>query len=233
MATESLALDFDGHRLAYRVSGRRGDLPAVVVIGQYWRREDDVQVEMLGDRSQVFHITPVGYGTSDRVPGYAGEALPDQVAAVLDRHEVDRFVIWGYSAGGAMAACVARAEARTAALVCGGFSLFHRFTPGTMRQLDRRLAPNHASRSLWPWVNAFDWRCELAASAIPTLLYWGSDDRQMAAKLRLSRAELFFARIEFVEFEGLDHATCNSSEALRDAVVPTVRDWIDRCACPS
>lgn len=228
VATATLALDFDGHRLAYRLSGRRGDGPAIVVVNQYWRPEDAVHVRMLGDRSQVFHITPVGYGKSDRVPGYAGEALPDQVIAVLDRHEVERFVVWGYSAGGAMAACVARATPRTAALICGGFSLFHRFTPGTMRTLDRRLAPDHASRSLWPWVNAFDWHHEIDAMALPTLLYWGGSDRQMASKLRRSSSALFVGQVDFVEFEGLDHGACNSSEALAGLVVPTIRDWMAR-----
>lgn len=50
----------------------------------------------------------VGYGYSERVPGYAGEALADQFLAVLDHHGLDRFVVWGFSAGGAIAASVAR-----------------------------------------------------------------------------------------------------------------------------
>lgn len=223
MATETLALDFNGHRLVYRVSGRG---PALVVISQYWRREDEVHVRRLADGWQVHHITPVGYGASDRVPGYAGEALAEQVAAVLSRHQADRFVIWGYSAGGAMAACVARASPRTAGLVCGGFSLFDRLTPGTMRQLDRRLHPEHASRSLWWWVNAFDWNDEIEAMSCPSLFYWGSTDRQMAKKLRRAQTQLGLQNVDFVEFAGLDHAACNSFEALTDEVVPMVEGWI-------
>ena len=222
--TETLSLEFDGHRLAYRVSGQG---PALVYISQYWRREDAVHVELLGDRCQLFHITPVGYGKSDRVPGYAGKALADQVVAVMDHHGVDRFVTWGYSAGGAMAACVARATRRTAGLICGGYSLFGPFPPSALRQLDRRLHPEHASRSLWWWVSTFDWCAEVDVMHCPSLFYWGGDDRQMAAKLRRS-SELSFTRsVDFVEIPGLDHGACNTFEGLRDPVVPTVREWID------
>jgi pimeloyl-ACP methyl ester carboxylesterase len=108
---------------------------------------------------------PVGYGYSERVPGYAGEALADQALAVLDRHGVDRFVIWGYSKGGAMAACIARGTGRTAGLVCGAFSLLDRPSDASMRQMDRRLAPDHPSRSLWAWVKRFDWAEQLATTS--------------------------------------------------------------------
>src|SRR6476659_7820905 len=117
---ETRHLDFDGHRLAYRVNG---DGPALVVMSLYRRREDAVQARILSDRWRVFQIQPLGYGYSERVPGYAGEALAAQVVAVLDRHGVNRFIVWGYSQGGAMAACIARGTRRTAGLVCGAFSI--------------------------------------------------------------------------------------------------------------
>lgn len=187
-----------------------------------------VHVRMLGDRCEVFHITPVGYGESDRVPGYAGEALPDQVLAVLDRHEVNRFVVWGYSAGGAMAACVARATPRAAGLVCGGFCPIDALPPGTMRSLDRRLRPDHASRSLWWWFKTFDWATELASMSCARLLYWGSKDRQMAGRLQRAQREMELQEVEFVEFAGLDHAGCNAREALEGQVVPTIANWLSR-----
>jgi pimeloyl-ACP methyl ester carboxylesterase len=219
------SLDFDGHRLTYRASGRG---PALVVVSQYWRREDEVRVRLLSDCWQLFEITPVGYGQSDRVPSYAAEALPDQVLAVLDRHEVARFAIWGYSAGGAMVACVARATPRAVALVCGGFSLFDPLTPGMLRQLDRRLPPDHPSRSLWWWLNAFDWNSEVRAMSCPCLLYWGSDDRQMAGKLRRAQTRLHLQNVDFAEFAGLDHAACNTCDALSERVVPAVDKWLAR-----
>ncbi|NYJ75880.1 alpha/beta fold hydrolase [Allobranchiibius huperziae] len=214
-------MTFDGHRLAYRVHGSG---PALVIVNQYWRAEDEVHTQLLSDRWQLFHITPVGYGESARVPGYAGEALCDQVLAVLDRHEVERCVIWGYSAGGAMAACVARATTRVSAMVCGGYSLFDPLTPGTLRQLDHRLRPDHASRSLWWWVNRFDWSNEVATMPCASLFYWGSDDRQMATKLRRAQNQLLLGDAEFVEFAGLDHASCNTHDALREHVIPMITE---------
>jgi pimeloyl-ACP methyl ester carboxylesterase len=222
-------LDFDSHRLAYRVSGGG---PALVVISQYWRKDVEVHTRLLGDHWQLFHITPVGYGLSDRVPGYAGEALPEQVLAVLDHHGVERFAIWGYSAGGAMAACVARATTRAAGFVCGGFSLFDQFTPGTLRQLDRRLHPDHASRSLWWWVNSFDWTREVQDMSCPCLLYWGSDDRQMAKKLRRRQIQLLPSDVHFVEFAGLDHGACATRESLEEPVVPTIEHWLANHVVP-
>ena len=78
---ETLHVDFDGHRLAYGVSG---DGPALVVLNLYRRRADMIQARILSDRWRVFQIYPLGYGYSDRVPGYAGEALPGQILGVLD-----------------------------------------------------------------------------------------------------------------------------------------------------
>jgi pimeloyl-ACP methyl ester carboxylesterase len=216
------SLDFDGHRLSYAANGHG---PALVIVSQYWRAEHEVQVSLLSDHWQLFHITPVGYGRSERVPGYAGEALADQVLAVLDRHQVDRFAIWGYSASGAMAACVGRATARAAAIVCGGLSLFDPLTPGTLRQLDSRLRPDHPSRDLWSWVNSWDWTGEVSATSRPWLVYWGSDDRQTARKLRRAQAQLSLPNVEFVEFAGLDHAGCGGRQPLRELVVPTVDQW--------
>ena len=185
--SEARHIDFDGHRLAYGVTGQG---PALVVLHLYRRREDNVRARLLSDRCQVFQIAPLGYGYSDRVPGYAGEALASQITAVLDGHGVDRFVVWGYSAGGAMGAAIARRTSRVAALVCGGFSPVDLPTPGMMRQMDRRLRPDDPSRSLWWWFKGFDWSKELSEMSCPRLLYWGSEDRQMAIRLRRTREQL-------------------------------------------
>jgi len=225
--SETHYVDLDGHHVAYRVAGEG---PAIVVLHLYRRREDLIHLRVLGDRWQVFEIAPLGFGRSDRVPGYAGELLPDQILTVLDQHGVDRFIIWGYSAGGAMAACIARATSRTAALVCGGFSLLGVPTPGAMRQMDRRLAPDHPSRSLWAWVMSFDWADELRSMTCPRLMYWGSEDTsaQMAKRLRRDREQLADTDIDFLEFAGLGHAEVAGDEVLTDLVIPAVADWIGR-----
>lgn len=83
-------IQFDGHRLAYRVSGQG---PTLVVLSLYRRREDMMQARVLSDTYQVFQVAPLGYGYSNRVPGYTGERLAEQVLQVLDHHGVDRFVV--------------------------------------------------------------------------------------------------------------------------------------------
>jgi dienelactone hydrolase len=227
--TSILHLDFDGHRLAYRVSGRG---PALVVLSLYRRRADMVEARLLSDRLQVFQIAPLGYGYSDRVPGYTGEQLPDQILAVLDRHDVDRFVVWGYSKGGAMTLSIARATPRAAGLVCGGYTPDF-LTPGILRQMHRRLPPDNAARSLWSWHTSFDWSGEVSAMSCSRLFYWGSEDRQMARRLRRTSGQLTFQDVDFIEFPGLDHGGCSTPESMENPVVPTVADWISRRLGPA
>jgi pimeloyl-ACP methyl ester carboxylesterase len=227
--TETRQLDFDGHRLAYRVAG---DGPALVVLSLYRRRADVPQARLLSDRWRVFQVHPLGYGYSERVPGYAGEALVDQVLAVLDHHAVDRFVVWGISKGGAMAACIARATTRTAGLVTGAFSLHHP-TDAQMRRMDRRLRPDHPSRALWAWVKRFDWVEELLVMPCPGLLYWGSEDRNHAPGLRRTRDLLNGDDLEFVEFPGLGHEVGGEPQHITNSVVPMVVDWTARRLGPS
>jgi pimeloyl-ACP methyl ester carboxylesterase len=222
-------LEYDGHWLAYQVSGQG---PALVVLNLYRRREDLVRLRLIQSGWQVFQIAPLGYGYSERVPGYAGEALTGQILAVLDRHSVDHFVVWGYSAGAAMAACIARGTWRTAGLVCGGFSFLGSPSAASMRQMDLRLRRDHPSRTLWPWVKQIDWAEELKAMPFPRLLYWGSEDRQMAKRLRFAR-DLFSGHgVEFLEFPGLDHGAF-SQQVRVDLVIPAIEDWIARTVGPS
>jgi pimeloyl-ACP methyl ester carboxylesterase len=228
MKSQHLHFDFEGHRLTYRISGHG---PALVVPHLYRRPADVDQARLLSDRWQVFQIAPVGYGYSDRVPGYAGERLVDQVLAMLDQHSVDRFVYWGNSKGSAMGLCIARATDRIAGLVCGGFAPSP-MTPGVVRQLDRRLPPDHASRSLWWWYNNFDWTDELSTMSCARLFYWGSDDRQMATKLREMRSQIPLQDVDFMEFPGLAHASF-TPPVMEELVVPAVADWTERHVGPA
>jgi pimeloyl-ACP methyl ester carboxylesterase len=209
------SVDVDGHRLRYRVSGQG---PALVVLDLY-RGRDAVHARVLGDRWRVFQVHPLGYGDSDRVPGHTGEGLAGQVLRVLDKHDVDRFVVWGYSKGGAMALCVARQSERAAGFVCGGFAP-QVITSAVLQRLDRRLRPDHPSRSLWWWFRQVDWDAELRAMSCAQLFYWGADDRRMAPPLRALDAP----RAALVELPGLDHAACNEPDALEHVVVPTVAE---------
>lgn len=232
--TETRQLNFDRHRLVYRVTGEG---PALVVLSLYRRREDVIQARALGDRWRVFQIHPLGYGYSERVAGYAGEALTYQVLAVLDHDGVDRLVVWGISKGGAMAASVARGTPRTAGLVCGAYSLLDRPTDAQMRQMDRRLRPDHPSRTLWAWVKRFDWGEELRMMSCPSLLYWGSEDRRHAKGLRRARellgGQLGGQDVEFVEYAGLGHEAGGDPHHVADSVVPMVVDWTARRLSPT
>jgi pimeloyl-ACP methyl ester carboxylesterase len=225
--SDSQYVDYDGHRVAYRVAGEG---PALVVLHLYRRREPPVHLRVLGDRRQVFEVSPIGFGRSDRQPGYAGELLADQVHAVLDHNGVDRFVVWGFSAGGAMAACIARASTRVAGLICGGFALGAIPTPGALRQMDRRLPVNHPSRTQWEWVGRFDWDEELRSMRFPRLFFWGSEDTsaQMAKRLRKIRERFADDDIDFVEFPGVGHEVGGDETLLKELVFPAVTDWLGR-----
>lgn len=74
----------------------------------------------------------------------------------------------------------------------------------------------------------FDWDEELRAITCPRLLYWGSEDRQMAKKLWLAQQRLTLQAVDFVEFEGLDHGACNTEAALTGLVIPAVVSWVAR-----
>lgn len=229
--TEIRYIDFDGHGLAYRVSGRG---PALVLPYLYKLRADMIQARVLSDRWRVFQISPIGHGYSDRVPGYSGEALTDQITAVLDRHDVDRFVVWGYSSAGAMACCIAQESERAAGLICGGLHLGPGFLrPALIRQLDRRLRPDHPNRSLWWWMKRFDWHKELATMSCARLLYWGSEDARMAPGLTRAREDPSLQEVGFLEFPGLDHGGCSELPGIERQVVPAVAEWISARLGPS
>jgi len=60
------------------------------------------------------------------------------------------------------------------------------------------------------------------------LLYWGSEDRQMAQRLRRAREQLTLQDVDFIEFPGFDHGGCSSPEALAHVVVPAVAGWLEQ-----
>lgn len=57
-------------------------------------------------------------------------------------------------------------------------------------------------------------------------MYWGSQDRQMATKLRDAERQLLAQGVDFVEFSGLDHRACNDRKELEATVIPTVVEWL-------
>lgn len=157
---------------------------------------------------------------------------------MLDDDGVDRFVVWGYSKGGAMAACVAQRTPRTAGLVCGASSLLDHPTEAQMRRMEGRLRPGHPSRTLWAWVRRFHWAQELRTMPCPSLFYWGSEDRHARGLRRarelLSGQDLFGGQdVEFVEYPGLGHEAGGDPHLLATRVIPMVVDWTARRLGPT
>jgi pimeloyl-ACP methyl ester carboxylesterase len=224
MWSELRYLDIEGHRLAFREVGSG---PILIVLNLYRRRAALVDPKSLADRFRLIQVMPIGFGYSDRVPGYAGERLAHQLHVVVDECDDDQnFVVWGYSAGGAMALSVAKQSQRCAGAICGGLAPIGFPTPGAMRQMDRRLAPDAPPRSLWWWFTTIDWTDELARSTAPVLFYWGGTDRQMAKRLQRMSEILSFARLDFVELPGHDHAGANQPATVDREVTPAVERWL-------
>jgi pimeloyl-ACP methyl ester carboxylesterase len=215
---------FAGHDISYRVAGRG---PALVLVKPHRYPKDYLQLRLLADRYQVIQVEPLGFGASDRPHRLPGAGLHEQVLAVVDREAVDRFVVWGYSQGGAMAAAVARASPRVVAMVAGGFSLATQPTAAWVDRMDRQQRVPNAARTFWRQFKRFDWVAELAAMGCPSLLYVGGEDRVQAGGLRRTRASLADAGAIVVEFDGLDHRTCDREPAMSTRIVPTVVDWLN------
>lgn len=217
-------VSFAGHGISYRVAGSG---PALVLVKPHRYPKDYLQLRLLADRYQVIQVEPLGFGASDRPHNFPAAGLHEQVLAVVDREAVGRFVVWGYSQGGAMAAAVAQASPRVAAVVAGGFSLATQPTDAWVDRMDREQRVPVAARTFWHQFKRFDWIEELAAMMRPRLLYVGGEDRVHAAGLRRTRASLADRGATVVEFDGLDHRACDCEPAVSTRIVPTVVGWLD------
>ncbi|HZC26234.1 MAG TPA: alpha/beta hydrolase [Actinopolymorphaceae bacterium] len=221
---------FAGHRIAYHVAG---DGPAVVLVKNDRYSKISPELRLLSDRYTIIQISPLGFGRSDRPHDYPPGGIHEQVLAVLDHEDVDRFAVWGYSQCGAMAAVVAQGTTRAAAMVAGGFSLLNGGpTDAWMARMDREQRVPTAPRAFWHWFKRFDWADELAAMACPTLMYVGSEDPTSALIWRTNEASSDRG-VTIIEFEGLDHRGCEAEPALSTQVVPGVVDWLATSIGPS
>jgi pimeloyl-ACP methyl ester carboxylesterase len=216
---ETRHIEIDGHRIVYRVAGSG---PPLVALYPHRGPDRDPRPGLLADRWQVFQIDPLGFGASDRPHAWPASRFHEQVVAIMDRHGVDRFPVWGYSRGGAMAAAVAHATPRVSALICGGFSLVHHsITEAFLRRIDREQRISLLSRDLWRSFHQVDWSGALSAMPFPKLIYIGGDDtsqrRRMAANLEL-------IGVDVLCFDSLDHGGCERSHD----VVEAVAEWLSR-----
>ena len=185
------------------------------------------QLALLSGRYRVIQVEPLGFGASGRPHDYPRAGLHEQVLAVADREAVGRFVVWGYSQGGAMAAMVAQASPRVAGMIAGGFSPATEPTAAWSARMEREQRVPAAARAFWQRFARFDWTEELAAMGCPRLLYAGQDDSTRAAGLRRTLASLTDGGATVVEFDGLDHRTCNDEPAMSARIVPAVAGWLN------
>jgi pimeloyl-ACP methyl ester carboxylesterase len=208
---------YDGHRVWYRVAGSG---PALVLVRQNRVPADDRQLQLFSDRFTVLQVTPIGFGASERPAGYRpSDGVAPHILAAIDQEGIDRFAVWGYSQGAAMAAAVARATPRAVAMVCGGNPLIGVPTPGTLRRLDREPRLPVGAHAFWHWYASHDWDRELRAMECTKIVYFGSEDNPA---LRRRREQLITCGVDVHEFAGLDHHTCNSGPDFEQRVMPAV-----------
>lgn len=184
---------------------------------------------VLSDRFRVLQIHPVGFGASDRPADYAFGSIDAQVLAVLDREGVDRFVVWGFSQPGFMAAMTARATERAAALIIGGGSLIGFPSDAMMRRLEREPRLPRASLEFWRASRRFDWHHELRVLGRPALIYLGTADPAWK-RLRRLRPVLRGCGCDVIEFPDLDHQSAGlggTGVGLRRTVA-AITEWLDR-----
>jgi pimeloyl-ACP methyl ester carboxylesterase len=217
-------VEFAGHRVSYGVAG---DGPALIIVKPHRYPKEYIELSQLSDRFRVIQVSPLGFGDSDRPEDYPPAGIHEQVLRVADSEAADRFVIWGYSQGGAMAVAVAQASARVTALVAGGCSLLDRPTDAWIKRMDREQRVPVAARAFWHWYRRFDWLRELGAMQFPKLVYVGTMDRQQASGVRRSYELLRGQGVSVVQFDGLDHLTCHRDPDFSQRVVPTLVKWLD------
>ena len=111
----------DGRELAYALWGDPGGYPVLVLHGTPGCRLERWPDEDVYRRLGVFHITHdrAGYGRSTRRPGRHIVDEVDDVAALADHLDLERFGVTGGSGGGAHAlACAARLPDRVERVAC-------------------------------------------------------------------------------------------------------------------
>ena len=224
MALPYRHVTLDGARIAYQVTGSG---PAIVVIKNNRRPPDYGAVPLLAHSFSVFQVHPVGFGASDRPGRFEFGDIAQQLLAVMDQEEVGRFVVWGFSQGAAMAVMAARATARAAAVVAGGFPLIGVPTDGVIRRMEREPRIPRASLEFWRAYRRLDWATELRALDCPKLTYIGTEDPARKTMRRVSGV-LRYCGCDYVELEGLNHVTGGLGDCSNAGVATTraVTRWL-------
>ncbi|HEY4616404.1 MAG TPA: alpha/beta hydrolase [Citricoccus sp.] len=93
-----------GLRLHYRVSGRRGGTPVVVLHGLMGHaREWDAAIDLLAPDHEIWALDQRGHGRSDWAEDYARSTMAEDLIAWLEATGLQDPVVMGHSMGGTVA----------------------------------------------------------------------------------------------------------------------------------
>ena len=232
------ASSLDGTRIAY---DRSGAGPALVLLhGGGSRRQEwhDVgYVQRLQDHFTIITLDLRGHGQSDlptEPADYAIDKMMQDVLAVADACEVERFALWGFSFGGRVGRHVAAHSERVVKIILMGTPLGAGFSDefrkefkefcahwppilqaqrdgtldlDTLSPDDREFLQTFHVSAMMAWGRAMiDWPAvEPADFLCPVLWLIGSEDRVAMISFRKYESSLPGTRVQSHIVEGLNH----------------------------
>jgi pimeloyl-ACP methyl ester carboxylesterase len=244
---------FDGTSIAYDEKGRGS--PVVLVHGFAasgdinWVQPGVVDA-VAGSGRRAIWLDCRGHGVSDKPhdpAAYAGDAMAQDVSALLDHLGIEQFDLVGYSMGSAISIRVTLRERRVRSVVLGGAGAVARLSRPTDRGpvLEGLVADDAASiehptgrqfrafaestgadrLALAAVIRAGMSDATPAAIAVPALVLIGVDDRLVGSAPELA-AQVPGARLVTV---GGDHLSAVAKPEFRQAIV----DFLDEVAVPA
>jgi len=241
----------DGARIAFDIQGEGPGVVLLHGLSEYrelWRKYG--WVEALSQQYTV--ITPDfrGAGDSQAVKWSEVHAITsyiDDFHALLDKAEIPKAAIWGWSFGGGVALQFAARSPRVAAAIASGTHFGKIFTPEIVEARLDNVDKLEAARSTGNWNGIDDRqrktaertdfdvaRARLKAAAdwpvvepedvrASTLVLTGTQDGNAVARLRERQADIEAAGIGLHVFEGLNHVQL---VAERETVQPIVEHFL-------
>jgi pimeloyl-ACP methyl ester carboxylesterase len=228
-----------------------GEGPPIVLIsgfsqsgGDWWELGYVDRLVALGRR--VLVVDPLGHGSSDRPHDPDAYRWPDvalDIVAAMDAAGVTRAILWGFSRGATLAACVATERPDRAvglilgaggdlgetppielsptieALLAGDWAAFFASPGGSIyadatRRYHERVNDPRAFGAALAGRRLSAYDLDLGRTSVPSLVYGGSEDEPDGDR-RTARA----LGVEFHELPGLDHRTGLSATDRVMAVV--------------
>jgi pimeloyl-ACP methyl ester carboxylesterase len=251
MGTTRFVTSTDGVRIAYDIQGQG---PALLMMHGFTNSRQDWHtlgwLAALQQHYRVITLDMRGRGESDQPSApeaYHVERLIDDVLAVADACEVDRFFLIAHSWGGSAGLHLVARSTRVRRAVIAGTSFGPIFTEGSineyqtfLKQLAKLQAEGRLKEVAEPnrtFATTANFEILLASNAglrnwpgvephelrCPTLVYAGAVADKIADELRQYQPTIEAAGVQLVLFEGLDHYQ-EISELER--VLPTVLTFL-------